>query len=103
VLEESGMPDQVRHGELDFTATVSFSDRPALTAGKKAGCLAILVVEIFIIGFAMEVAALGDCAPKIDGTGCESSNMWKLIAFPGSLIFALIFNFVFIRWLMRSR
>jgi hypothetical protein len=97
------MPDQVRHDQVGFCSQVSFSDRPALSTGKKVGCLLIGLIEIMVIGCLMLVAALGDCAPNVDGSGCENDELWKTLMFPGSFIFALVFNFIFIRWLMRNR
>ena len=57
----------------------------------------VAVVFFFLIG-----AAMGDCAPNPDGTGCEHDGLIRFLMFPGSLIAGFIAIFLLVRWAMKS-
>jgi len=48
-------------------------------------------------------AAMGDCFPDIDGTGCEHDGLIRFLMFPGSLILLFITGFFAARLVMKDK
>ena len=82
---------------------MSFADRPTLSGAQKLGCFIVAAVGIVVTFMGLTLAALGHCAPEVDGTGCESDALVKFVAFPGTAIFFLIVGLAMIWFFMRDK
>ena len=69
---------------------MSFSDRPSIPMRTKIGCVLLGLLGALLSAFLLVGAAMGDCAPDVDGTGCENDGLIKFGMFPGSLIVLII-------------
>jgi hypothetical protein len=81
---------------------VGYSNKSLLTTHQKIALFAYALASIIAVGYALLVAALGDCAPKIDGSGCEFDGLIRFLFFPGSLIISVIGGFVLVRYMMKD-
>ena len=61
-----------------------------------------LIIAVLVVFFAI-AAAMGDCAPNPDGTGCENDGLMRFLMFPGSLVIGSIILFFLFRWTTRSQ
>ena len=69
---------------------MSFLDRPTVPFKFKIGCLLYVVTAVAVSGFLLVGAAMGDCAPNMDGSGCEHDGLVRFAMFPGSLILFVV-------------
>ena len=62
-----------------------------ISTGARLGCILYSVIGGLTVSYLLLIAALGDCAPNEDGSGCENDELIKLAMFPGSLmVFVLL-------------
>jgi hypothetical protein len=67
------------------------------------GCFLLGLIGCLFVAFLLVGAALGDCAPNADGTGCESNGLTRFLMFPGSLIMLIAIGIFAVRRVMKDR
>ena len=70
---------------------------------RKVGCYLIGLIGCAVVLVLFVGAALGDCAPNADGTGCENSGLIRFLMFPGSLIMLIAIGIFAARRMMKDR
>ena len=68
-----------------------------MSYSKMIGCFVFGLIGCFVVVFLLFGAAIGDCAPRVDGTGCENDGLIKFLMFPGSLVVLIIIG-IFAAW-----
>ncbi|WP_228244055.1 hypothetical protein [Porphyrobacter sp. GA68] len=81
---------------------MSFSDQQPLSTGRKIGCIGLAFGLVILNGWLLAGAAMGHCAPKVDGAGCERDELIRWLMFPGFL-FVSIAIMVLAGWLALKR
>ena len=66
------------------------------------GCFALGLIGCAIVAFMLVGAAMGDCAPSYDGTGCEHAGLIRFLMFPGSLILFVVIGIIAARHVMKD-
>ena len=69
---------------------MSFADGPNIPLRIRLGCISIGLLGAALSAFLLVGAAMGNCAPNVDGTGCENEGLIKFAMFPGSLIVLIV-------------
>jgi hypothetical protein len=84
---------------------MSYSDRPYMSNPGKIGCIIYYLVAFAFISFCLLMNGLGHsmCDYEPNSVGCEWHWFRRFALFPGSLIAAIFFGFILLRWLMKDR
>jgi len=82
---------------------VSYSDEPGYGGLRMIGCFMLCIIGCLISAFLLVGAAMGDCAPAADGTGCENSGIVRFLMFPGSLILLIAIGIFAARRVTKDR
>ena len=81
---------------------MSFSDENPMSTRRAIGCVGLAFVLAALNIWLAAGAALGGCAPRADGTGCENDGLVRWLMFPG-FMFVSIAILVLAGWLTRKR
>ena len=81
---------------------MSFSDRPALSTGKKIGCFAYAAFGTLVIFICVGLASLGDCERKADGTCVNAGGLTDYLPL-GSVIVVIGFGVLLAWYQMRDQ
>ncbi|CAO1652879.1 hypothetical protein [Parasphingorhabdus sp. NYA22] len=82
---------------------MSFTEQPRLTVAQKLGCFIYCLFAMLVGAVGLFFAALGDCAPGPDETGCENDGLAKFVAFPGLQILLFIGGVLLVRHMTKDK
>jgi hypothetical protein len=82
---------------------VSYSNGPGFGSAQVVGCFALGLIGCVVVAFLLVGAAMGDCAPRADGTGCENDGLVRFLMFPGSPILLIAIGIFAARRMMKDR
>ncbi|WP_292632869.1 MULTISPECIES: hypothetical protein [unclassified Novosphingobium] len=82
---------------------MSFADEPQTDTMRKVGCFLLGLIGCAFVAFLLVGAAMGDCAPNADGTGCENDGLIRFLMFPGSLILLIAIGIFAARRVTKDR
>jgi hypothetical protein len=64
---------------------MSLSEKPSVSGRSKIGCFVLAFIVIGVNAWLIVGAAMGNCAPDPDGTGCENDALIRWWMSPGFL------------------
>lgn len=82
---------------------MSYSEQPGYGGLRTIGCFGLGLIGCLISAFLLVGAAMGDCAPNTDGTGCENDGLIRFLMFPGSLILLIAIGIFAARRVTKDR
>jgi hypothetical protein len=81
---------------------MSFSEKPSVSGRSKIGCLVLAFILIGVNAWLIVGAAMGQCAPEPDGTGCENDALIRWWMSPGFFYISMAIM-AFAGWLALKR